>query len=86
MIRLSAKEKARMCSTGHITVAVRPRVGNKGYTVFVTDANGRPVAKPHHAKTRREVGPIVQDMLRMEDKCGSGSDMADRSRHRERER
>ena len=85
-IRLSTKEKARLCKTGGITVAVRPRVGRKGYTVFVTDEKGRSVAKPQHANTKREVGAVVHDMLRMEDKCGAGSHMAERSRHRERTR
>ena len=37
-------------------------------------------------KHKDEIGPAIQGMLRMEDKCGNLSDMADRSRHRKWEK
>lgn len=33
-------------------------------------------------ESRIEIGPAIRSMLRMEDKCGNLSDMADRSRFR----
>ena len=33
-------------------------------------------------RDRLDIGPAIRDMLRMEDKCGNYSKMADRSRHR----
>lgn len=33
-------------------------------------------------ESRTEIGPAIREMLRMEDKCGNISGMADNSRHR----
>ncbi len=35
---------------------------------------------------KHEIGQSIQEMLRMEDKCGNWSDMADRARHRPTEK
>ena len=37
-------------------------------------------------KHKDEIGPAIQDMLRMEDKCGNISKMASRSRDRKMEK
>lgn len=35
---------------------------------------------------KHEIGQAIQEMLRMEDKCGNWSNMADRARHRPTEK
>jgi hypothetical protein len=83
MAKLTAKEQRRAC--GNIAVLVRPARSRGGYTVEIT-VGGEPWLKAMHVKTKREVTGAVRDSLRMVDKCGFISAMAQASRHRERGR
>lgn len=77
----NAKEIAR--ADGNYTAIVRPNRAKGGwYVAIVNILSGLPVFKFAHVENKEEIGKAIASDLRMMDKCGSNSKMADRSRHR----
>jgi len=75
--KLTVKEMKFDFVEHDVKVTRMPGLGY-GVRVFV---NGK-LSSECIADCREMVGPTIRDLLRMEDKCGNISKMADRSRHR----
>lgn len=82
-VELNAKELAR--ADGDLATYVRPDRKKGGWNVAVVRVStGEPIFKVRHVETRDQIQKEIQSDLRMIDKCGGTSKMADRSRHREK--
>ena len=78
---LSLKEITR--ADGDLTTFVRPNREKGGWNVAVVRVSTRlPIFRIRHVKTKDQIQKEIQSDLRMIDKCGGDSKMADRSRHR----
>jgi hypothetical protein len=70
------------------SVNVRPDKVKGGWRVFVkfrcenTQTDQQFLQRSIHCKERQDIGPAIAELLRMADKMGSDSPMADASRNR----
>lgn len=78
---LSPKEIAR--ADGDLATIVRPNRKKGGWNVAVVRVStGEAVFGIHHVLSQDEIQKTIRGDLRMIDKCGGDSKMADRSRMR----
>ena len=80
-VNLTLKELGR--ADGGYTVVVRPNRSKGGWNVMIVRvATRRPVFQTRHVESKDQIPKEIASDLRMLNKCGSDSNMADASRTR----